>query len=188
MPPVRFAVVDVETSGLSVRRHRVLQVGVVRIESDGTVIDRWSSLVRPRWRWWCRVGPQWLHGIDRRSLRRAPRACDVHEELVRRLDGCVVVAHNARFDLAFLQAFSERLGRSLPVPATLCTLSLSRQLDPERRHSHTLAAICDRYEVSLVRPHDALADADATAAVLRHLLAAHRITTAEQVHAQLVAA
>jgi DNA polymerase III subunit epsilon len=186
--PMRFAVVDVETSGLNVARHRLLQVGVVRVDAEGVVIDRWSSLVRPRHRWCFRVGPRRLHGIRHRSLLGAPRARDVHDELVRRLEGCVVVAHNASFDLAFLHDFSRRLGRSLPVHASLCTLSLSRQLDPERTQSHRLAALCERYDVPLVRPHDALADADATAAVLVHLLAAHRITTPAQVEAQLVAA
>ena len=185
---MRFAVVDVETSGLSVERHRLLQVGVVRIDADGAVLDRWSSLVRPRYRWWFKIGPRHLHGIDRRSLRRAPAAGEVHDELVRRLDGCVVVAHNASFDLSFLQDFSRRLGRSMPVQASLCTLKLSRQLDPERALSHRLAAVCARYEIPLDRPHDALADAEATAAVLPHLLAAHRITTLAQVQAQLVAA
>ena len=48
---VEFAVVDVETSGLSSRSHRILQVAVVRARADGTVIDRWCSYVRPRWRW-----------------------------------------------------------------------------------------------------------------------------------------
>jgi len=187
-PPVRFAVVDVETSGLFVERHRLLQVGVVRTDTDGVVLDRWATLVRPRHRWWFRLGPRRLHGIDRRSLRRAPRASEVHDELVRRLDGCVVVAHNAAFDLSFLRDFSRRLGRTLPVQASLCTLKLSRQLDPERALSHRLAAVCERYEVPLDRPHDALADAEATAAVLPHLLVAHRITTLAQVQAQLVAA
>ena len=187
-PPVRFAVVDVETSGLSVRRHRLLQVGVVHVDADGVVLDRWASLVRPRRRWWFRVGPRRLHGIDRTSLRHAPSAASVHDELLRRLDGCVVVAHNAAFDLAFLHDFSRRLGRELPVHSSLCTLSLSRQLDPERQLSHRLAAVCARYDVALLRPHDALADADATAAVLPHLLAALRITTLAQVEAQLVAA
>ena len=44
----RFAVVDVETSGLSPRRHRVLQVAVVVVDADGRVLDTWVSLLRPR--------------------------------------------------------------------------------------------------------------------------------------------
>ena len=44
----RFAVVDVETSGLSPRRHRILQVAVVQARADGTILDEWASDVRPR--------------------------------------------------------------------------------------------------------------------------------------------
>ncbi len=74
---VRFAVVDVETSGLSTRRHRVLQVAVVTVDADGTIIDRWSSLVRPRHRWWFRLGPRHIHGLTRAQLRTAPSTDDV---------------------------------------------------------------------------------------------------------------
>lgn len=70
----RFAVVDVETSGLRVQRHHVLQVGVVVVDGTGAVLERWSSLVAPRSRWWFRVGPTKLHGIHRRDVRTAPAA------------------------------------------------------------------------------------------------------------------
>lgn len=185
---IRFAVVDIETSGLSTERHRVLQVGVVTIDADGTVLDRWSSLVRPRSRWWFRLGPRRIHGIDRGALRAAPTADLVLDELVRRLDGAVFVAHNAAFDLPFLQQFARRGGRVLPVDSSLCTLALSRRLDPDRRDSHRLGDLCQRYGIELVRAHDALADAEATASLLPHLLAAHEISTLEQVRAQLVSA
>lgn len=168
--PQRYAVVDVETSGLSVRRHRVLQVGVVVVDSDGVVIDRWSSLVRPRHRWWYRVGPTRLHGIRRRDVRDAPPASTVLAALAQRIDGAQFVAHNAAFDTAFLQRAARRARVTLTIDDPLCTLRLSRSLDPQRQLSHRLADLCARYGVELVRPHDALADADATAAVLPHLL------------------
>lgn len=176
----RFAVVDVETSGLSIRRDHVLQVGVVVIDGTGTVLDRWSSLVAPRFRWWFRVGPTSLHGIHRRDLRGAPPATEVMSQLARRLDGARFVAHNAPFDLAFLRKAAERAGVELPLHEPLCTLRLSRRLDPERQLSHRLGDLCLRYDIHLTRPHDALADADATAAVLPHLLQAHGIVTVDQ--------
>jgi DNA polymerase-3 subunit epsilon len=176
----RFAVVDVETSGLSVRRHHVLQVGVVVVDGDGLVHDRWSSLLAPRSRWFFRVGPTSLHGIHRRQLRAAPPAHMVLTELARRLQGARFVAHNAPFDIAFLQKASRRQAVALPINDPLCTLRMSRALDPDRQLRHRLTDLCDRYDVVLVRPHDALADADATAAVLPHLLRAHGITTVDQ--------
>ncbi|MDP2293747.1 MAG: 3'-5' exonuclease [Actinomycetota bacterium] len=176
----RFAVVDVETSGLSTRRHHVLQVGVVVVDGSGEVLDRWSSLVAPRFRWWFRVGPTHLHGIHRRDLRTAPAAALVLAQLAERLQGARFVAHNAAFDLAFLQKSAARSGVVLPFNDPVCTLRLSRQLDPERQLSHRLGDLCARYDIELVRPHDALADADATAAVLPHLLRAHGIVTVDQ--------
>jgi DNA polymerase-3 subunit epsilon len=185
---LRFAVVDVETSGLDVQRHRLLQIGVVVIDGQGVVLDRWSSLVRPRQRWFYRVGPTELHGITHRAVRTAPPAAEVLVRLAQSLDGAIFVAHNASFDLAFLRQAAADADVHLPIAATLCTLQLSRRLDPDRRLSHRLGEICQRYGIDLVRPHDALADADATAVVLTHLLAAHGIDTAEQVEAQLEAA
>lgn len=176
----RFAVVDVETSGLSLRRDHVLQVGVVVVDGDGVVLDRWSSLLRPKRRYWYRVGPTHLHGIRRRDLRGAPPAAGVLRELAQRLDGARFVAHNAPFDVGFLRKAAAAHGVPLVIDDPLCTLRMSRALDPAREQSHRLGDLCDRYGVVLVRPHDALADADATAAVLPHLLRAHGVTTVDQ--------
>lgn len=166
----RFAVVDVETSGLSPARHRILQVAVVEVRGDGTVLDEWTSLVRPSW--W-RVGPRHIHGLTVRRTWRAPKLAVVAPELVARLDGRVVVAHNMAFDWAFLAAGLRRAGvRVHADPARLCTLELSRSLDPERLASHRLGDLCARHGVALERAHDALADARATAQLLPLLLSA----------------
>jgi len=171
-PPVRYAVVDVETSGLRAERHRVLQVGVVVVDAQGEVLTRWSSLVRPRRRWWYRVGPVHIHGIRRRDVRHAPPAGDVLRRLATLLDGNRPVAHNAGFDVAFLRRAAARERIELPLDDALCTLRLSRQLDPDRQLSHRLGDVAARYGITLTHPHDALADAEATAAILPHLLRA----------------
>ncbi len=181
---VRFAVVDVETSGLSTRRHRVLQVAVVTavvtVDGHGMEVDRWSSLVRPRHRWWFRLGPRHIHGLTRAELRTAPPASTVVAELARRLDGSTFTAHNAGFDAAFLRRLAGRNGTTLSLDPQLCTLRMSRRLDPHRQLSHRLADVTARYGIANERPHDALEDALATAAVLPHLLRAHGVTTVDQ--------
>ncbi len=184
-PPLRFAVVDVETTGLSLQRDRVLQVGVVVVDAVGNVLTRWESLVRPRNRWFFRVGPTELHGIRRRDVRGAPSLDTVMRHLATDLESAIFVAHNASFDVGFLRKAAAETDVHLPVEGVLCTLALSRALDPERTVSHRLGAICERYGVTLVRPHDALADADATAAVLRPLLEAHGIATIDEVRAHM---
>lgn len=179
----RFAVVDTETSGLDARRHHVLQVAVVTVDGAGAVIDRWSSLVAPRSRLWFRVGPTHIHGIHRRDVRRAPSALEVFTELARRLQGARFVAHNAEFDLAFLRRAAVITGIHLPLDNPVCTLQLSRQLDPQRTTSHRLADLCERYGVVLTQAHDALADASATAEILPHLLRAHGVRTLDDLPA-----
>ncbi len=176
----QFAVVDVETSGLNESRHRLLQVAVIRIEADGTVLDEWESNVRLAWPLG-RVGPTHVHGIRRRDLRGAPRLAEVVTEVTNRIDGALFVGHNARFDGEFLRRAARRSGvgasAAAGVERRLCTLRMSRRLDPERVQSHRLGDVCDRYGVPLANPHEALADARATAAVLPHLLQAHEVTT-----------
>jgi DNA polymerase III subunit epsilon len=168
-----FAVVDVETSGLRPGRDHVLQIAVVTVDAGGTVVDRWSTLVRPR-RWWHRVGPRHIHGITRRSLRSAPPAGEAFAELASRLTGSVFTAHNVNFDAEFIERAAHRAGVRLVIEQRVCTLDLSRQLDPDRQLTHGLAELCARYGVPLTAHHDALADATATAAVLPHLLRAHQ--------------
>jgi DNA polymerase-3 subunit epsilon len=164
----RFAVVDVETSGLSRRRHRVLQIAVVTVDHEGNVIDRWDSLVRPRFG---RVGPTHIHGLTGRALRRAPAFAEVGPELVARLDGAVFTAHNAEFDWAFISAALRRAGYAPPDVQRLCTMRLSRAVtEADDVTSHRLVDVCARHGIAITRAHDARADAEATAAVLRPLL------------------
>jgi len=172
----RFAVVDIETSGLSTRRHRILQVAVVTVDR-GTVVDEWSTLVKLRWPWQ-RLGPRRVHGIGRAQLRAAPPTTAVLRELAGRLDGAVFTAHNVSFDWAFIRRAAERAKIELPDVQRLCTLQLSRRLDPDRALSHRLADLCERYAIANDRPHDALHDARATAAVLPRLLQALSVAAA----------
>ncbi len=181
VPPMadlpRFAVVDVETSGLSTRWHRLLQVAVVTIER-GAVVDEWSTLIKLRWPLG-RIGPRLVHGITRSTLRGAPRQRDALTELAERLDGAVFTAHNVRFDWAFIERAARRSKVSITPARRLCTLRMSRSLDPDRVLSHRLGDVCERYGIVNDRPHDALHDARATAAALLLLLDAHGITAAD---------
>jgi DNA polymerase III alpha subunit (gram-positive type) len=167
---VLFAVVDVETSGLNPAHDHLLQVAVVTVDLEGVIHERWSSLVRPPRGIWGRVGPTHIHGLSRWSMLGSPRAHQVLPDIARRFEGRVIVAHNLGFDLAFLQAAADATATALPTTPVLCTLELSRHLDRGRQLRHRLGDICERYGIALDRPHDALADAEATAQVLIRLL------------------
>lgn len=172
---VKVAVVDVETSGLSPEEHHLLQVAVVVVDATGAVLQHWSSDIRPPGGLLGDVGPRDIHGLTRRRLWRAPRVDDVLRSLQPLLADAIVAGHNIDFDLAFLDEASRRCGIPLSTTPSLCTLELSRRLDPQRRRRHRLGDLCDFYGIALDRPHDALADALATATLLSHLLSAYGV-------------
>ena len=174
---VRFAVVDTETTGLSTDNDRVLQVGVVVLRGNGAVEKEFVTYIR-RLTWgFGHVGAFHIHGITRRQLRGGIKPREAIEKLNALISDCVFTAHNAKFDIGFLQSDSTRLQIPLKLTGPLCTLNLSRKLDPQRAMSHKLKDVAARFGKSTERPHDALADAQLTAAVLPELLSAHRIAT-----------
>ena len=176
---VRFAVVDTETTGLSPDDDRVLQIGVVVVRGDGTVEHEFVTYLKRLGWGFGHVGAYHVHGITRRQLRRGMKPREALKMLNVLISGCVFTAHNVKFDLGFLRADSTRLGVPLRVTGPLCTLSLSRKLDPGRTMSHKLRDVAARLGKSTDLPHDALADAQLTAAVLPSLLAAHGIADSQ---------
>lgn len=175
LPPL--SVIDIETSGLTASRHRILQVAVVRI--DGSLgRSEWSTLVSLPHRF-SRVGPRRVHGITRSDLAGAPPWTDVAPELASRVSDSVVVAHNIGFDWPFIVHHARSIGVDMPDVERLCTLTLSRALDPDHRVSHRLPDACARYGITHHQPHHALHDARVTADLLPHLLREHGAVDAE---------
>ena len=177
---IRFAVVDTETTGLSGTDDYVLQLGVVISQADGTIDEQYETFVRRNFWKPGRLGAFKVHGITRGNLRRGIAPIEMLERLNSYLVNTVFVAHNAKFDIAFLTGEANRAKTTIKLNGPLDTLKLSRALDPKRSLSHRLRDVTARYNVVVTRPHDALADALGTALVLPHLLRSHNITTAEQ--------
>jgi DNA polymerase-3 subunit epsilon len=160
-----FAVFDVETTGLSARSDRVLELAVVRTDASGVVVDEWVQRFNPEGP----VGATHIHGITAADVAGAPRFLDLVPEVTNRMRGAVAVAHNAKFDLAFLRAEYTRAGWSLPWLPSLCTLDASSHYLPgmDRRR---LADCCHAAGVRLRGEHSALGDARATAELLAFYL------------------
>ncbi len=177
---IRFAVVDTETTGLSGTDDYVLQLGVVVTRADGTIEDQYETFVRRNFWKPGRLGAFKVHGITRRNLWRGISPNEMLERLNNYLSTTIFVAHNAKFDIAFLTSEATRAKTTINLNGPLDTLKLSRALDPKRSLSHRLKDVTARYNVVVDRPHDALADALGTALVLPHLLRGHNITTVEQ--------
>ena len=178
-PNCRFAVVDLETTGLRASDDHILQMAVVHQDAGGRRLGEWSTYVRPPRRWRTSLGPTEIHGITRRRVILAPTLSDALRTFVGLTHGCIVVAHNAAFDLGFLRAASERTGIALEHTGSLCTLHLSRQLGERGQANHKLTSLCAEFGIDPGRAHDALHDARAAGALLPHLMSRLELVSPE---------
>jgi DNA polymerase III subunit epsilon len=162
-----FVVFDLETTGLSASRCRICEIGAVRVRGLA-IEDTFETLVNPGAALPSYVAA--LTGIRDADLRNAPRA----ELAVRRFLGFArdapLVAHNARFDLSFLEREVERLtGRRVAAPV-IDTVWLARRLLQRRSERFSLAWLAHFFGTSTSPCHRALPDAVATGEILVSLL------------------
>jgi DNA polymerase III subunit epsilon len=164
---LEYAVVDVETTGGSWGGgHRVTEIAALRLRGDGVLIDEYRTLVNPQ-----RPIPSFITRLTRitaEMVSDAPLFSEVAGEVARVLRGAVFVAHNAPFDWRFVGAEFGRAGVTLTgVP--LCTVRLARKLVPELS-SRSLDSLTCFFNIPVESRHRAYGDAEATAALFRHLL------------------
>jgi DNA polymerase-3 subunit epsilon len=163
---VPFAVVDVETTGLSPwLNDRIVEVAVVRITPGEGISEEYATLVNPE----RDVGPTHIHGIRASDVTDAPRFHEVAGDVAAMLEDAVFVAHNARFDRGFLTAAFHSAGVAMPPIPTVWTLAFGRRVRPTL-YRRRLVDCCEDAGVEYDSlAHMALHDARATA----HLLAAY---------------
>jgi DNA polymerase-3 subunit epsilon len=159
-----FAVFDFETTGLKSRgSDRVAEVGVVLLDKEGNFESEFTTLLNPG----RDLGPVHIHHIRGSDVTGAPKFADIAGYLSNMFRNRLLVAHNAQFDVGFLEA---ELNRALPeFPEFnfdyLCTMNLAR--DFLSGSGRSLDACCASYDIEIEAPHHALADARATAKLLR---------------------
>lgn len=157
MMPPRIIAVDVETTGLSaLRGGRIIEIGAVAVDESG-ITDEFHSLVDPGAH--ITAQAQRVHGITNAMLSGKPKPEAVLHDLFRYIEGSVLVAHNASFDVTFLRHEFGRLGLGFNNPY-LCTLALSRKRFPNLR-DHKLETVYRHLVGSPegIRMHRALDDA-----------------------------
>lgn len=158
-----YAVIDLETTGFNARgSDRIVELAVVHVDEFGRITGEWDTLVNPG----RDLGPVHIHGIAAAEAMHAPRFAEVADELLRLLQGRSIVAHNAAFDVRFLESEFARSGYELPplAEACLCTMLLARDLLPGS--GRTLADCCAAFDIEIDGAHRALSDAHATARLL----------------------
>ena len=176
---VVFTVVDLETTGSTPGFAKITEIGAVRV-AGGRQVATFSQLVNPRQTIPAIITS--ITGIDDEMVADAPPIQVALPRFVEFAADSVLVAHNARFDLGFLDYELGILQRcTFPRPA-LDTLRLARRLYPHTRCS--LANLAARFDTAVKPKHRALADAQATAELLLIFLARLQeegVTTLEEV-------
>lgn len=166
--PPAYAVIDVETTGLSPNRDRIIELAIVRLDATGAVVDETVGRFDPQGP----VGATHIHGITQADVAGKPLFADVAATVVAGITGLPVIAHNAKFDLAFLRAELTVAGWDAPWVASYCTLEASYAYLPEMDRRR-LVDCCWATGVTLDNAHSALGDARATAGLVRAYIAAN---------------
>lgn len=177
---VSFAVVDFETTGVNPRTDRVIQMAAVVVNGHGEVIDSFDTVVRPESPSDYTHGAEHVHGISQEQVRNGMPLRQALQKLWDISEGNLFTAHNARFDLGFLHAESERVGISKTVDTHIDTLALARSVDSDRTRKHSLTALCEHYGIERDKAHDAKSDATATAELLVHLMREMDVNSPDQ--------
>ena len=173
-----YVVFDTETTGLNpTQGDEIIQLGAIRIV-NGNILYREiiDQLIDPQ-----RTVPVEsvaIHGIQPHLLKGQPTIGKVLPHFQKFSENSVLVAHNAAFDMRFLQIQEERSGITLTNPV-LDTLLLSSIVHPNQ-DNHSLDDLAKRFNVTIVGRHTALGDSIVTAEVLLKLiplLEAHEIHT-----------
>ncbi|MEU3944742.1 DEDDh family exonuclease [Streptomyces sp. NPDC029526] len=164
--PRGYAVVDVETTGLA-RDDRIISAAVYRLDARGEVEDHWYTVVNPE----RDPGPVWIHGLTSEALEGAPLFGDIAAEFATRLEGRVLVAHNAVFDWQMIAREYARARAEAPVRQRLCTIALAKELRLPLPN-HKLESLAAHFGVVQQRAHHALDDARVLAEAFRPSLRA----------------
>jgi DNA polymerase-3 subunit epsilon len=154
MLPEKLAFVDLETTGARSAYDRIVEIGIVRVENN-VVTRSFHSLFNPL----TYIPPEIerLTGIRSQDVLTAPLFTSVTDEIMDILKDCTFVAHNVRFDYAFLKNELKRAGIEF-TSRHFCTVKLSQYLFPQYRH-HNLDSIIERFSLTCLNRHRALDDA-----------------------------
>src|SRR6186713_1694243 len=160
-----YAIVDIETTGGYAENHRITEVAIY-LHYGLQVTESFHTLINPG-----RNIPYYitgLTGITTEMVLDAPTFEEVAEDIFKRLDGKIFVAHNAHFDYSFLKKEFESAGINWQ-SKKLCTVRLSRKIIPGLR-SYSLGSLAESLGIEITNRHRAGGDAAATAKIFDQLL------------------
>lgn len=166
LPDETYVVFDVETTGLSAVYDTIIELAGVKIK-DGEIIDRFESFANPHHR--LSATTINLTGITDDLVENAPEVEEVLQKFKEWTADAIFVAHNASFDMGFLQAGYERYNIEKATNPVIDTLELARFLYPTMKN-HRLNTLAKKFDVELTQHHRAIYDAEATGYLMLKML------------------
>ncbi len=160
-----IVIFDLETTGLDANADRIIEVGAIKMVGFEPVAE-FSSLVCTDLELTDDIIK--LTGITNEMLVGQPPIEDVLQRFVDFIDGGILVAHNAEFDLGMIRAAASRLGVDLEWPC-FCTLKMARELLPQLENKK-LDTLAKHYELTFEARHRSIGDVKVTGGVLGQLM------------------
>lgn len=177
-----FCIVDLETTGTS-SAAEITEIGAVKV-CGGEVMEEFQTLVKPENPIPARI--QELTEITDAMVAEAPSAALAVPRFLEFAAGCVLVAHNAPFDLGFLRRAALRHGLVWPRVTVVDTVTLARRLvRPTAVRNYKLSTLAAYFRTATQPDHRALSDAHATVGVLQQLLERSGLDTVEELQVLL---
>ncbi|MFD1066260.1 PolC-type DNA polymerase III [Oceanobacillus locisalsi] len=161
-----YVVFDVETTGLSAVYDTIIELAAVKVK-DGEIIDRFESFANPHHP--LSQTTTDLTGITDDMVKDAPEVDDVLKEFHAWMGDDILVAHNASFDMGFLNQGFKRIDYAKAANPVIDTLELARFLITELKN-HRLNTLCKHLGIELTQHHRAIYDAEATGYLLWNLV------------------
>lgn len=154
MLPTNLSFVDIETTGASPQKGRIIEIGILRVENN-ILVKTYNTLINPQ----TYIDPfiTQLTGIHPKTVEDAPTFEQVKDEILEILKDSVFVAHNVRFDYGFLRNEFRRFGHHFSTKH-FCTVKLARLLYPGSAR-YNLDSIIERFGFSCENRHRAFDDA-----------------------------
>jgi len=160
-----YAIVDIETTGGKYNEEGMTEIAIYKFDGH-KVVDQFISLINPE----REIQPFVVNltGISANMLTNAPKFYEVAKRIVEITEGCIIVAHNAKFDYRILTTEFKRLEYEYK-RETLCTVELSKNLIPGKE-SYSLGKLVRALGIPLSDRHRASGDAQATLKLFQLLL------------------
>lgn len=161
-----YVVFDVETTGLSATYDKIIELAAVKVHK-GEIIDRFESFANPHQK--LSQTTIELTSITDDMVKDAPEIEEVMQKFYDWMGDSILVAHNASFDIGFINAQLKRMNIGAVQNPVIDTLELARFLYPELKN-HRLNTLCKHLNIELTQHHRAIYDAEATGYLLVNLL------------------